>query len=398
MADTDFRTEKDNSSFSGKLRDAPSSKGAYGKKMSERQSSQMAAAKKLKDSRSGAEKYRRFSNEKEGSSNSFKHLISNEIHYRVNQDSDDNAGKDALNFGTEVAERIEEEGSNAYSRYHQKRAIKNEYASARSGKASASSAYGNASKTAQSPAQRSAQKAAQKAKQGVEKVKDYVSGHGGFLLIGGSLLLLIFVMTGMMESCFLLFQGSTGMVADTSYTAERADILGVEEDYQRLEEEIQSRIDNIRTEYTGFDEYVIVQDEIGHDPYELASLLTVRFDSYSRSIVQVALREILNYQYELLTETETETRYRTETRTGTRTKTRTEIDFETGEEVEVEYEEPYEFEEEVPYEYRTLHVRLVNKGIANEDLLSGLTEDLLTRYRLLMETRGNMPDLFSEEP
>lgn len=396
MDDTDVKTDISRS-FSGKLRDAPSSKGAYGKKMSAKQSSETAAGKKFRDNRAGSGKYKRISDEKQGVSHRG-HLISDEIHYRIDQDTDDNAGTDALNYGTETAERIGEGSSNAYSRYHQKHAIKNEYASARAGRTSASSVYGNASKTTQSSVQKSAQKAAQKAKQSVEKVKDYVSNHGGILLIGGSLLLLVFVMTGMMESCFLLFQGSTGMVADTSYTAEREDILGVEEDYRRLEQDIQTRIDNIRTEYAGFDEYDIVQDEIGHDPYELASLLTVRFDNYTRTGVQGRLQEIMRTQYELLIEAETETRIRTETRTGTRTKTRTEIDFETGEEIEIEYEEPYEYEVEVPYEYKILHVRLINNGLTSENLLSGLSEDELSRYRLLLETKGNMPDLFSEEP
>ena len=89
--------------------------------------------------------------------------------------------------------------------------------------------------------------------------------------IGGGILLIIMLISGMMGSCSVMFNGGSDVVIETSYTAEDSDILSVEADYTALEAALQARLDNIRTEYSGYDEYNIVQDQIGHNPYELAS-------------------------------------------------------------------------------------------------------------------------------
>ena len=75
-------------------------------------------------------------------------------------------------------------------------------------------------------------------------------------------------------------------------------------------------------------------DEIGHNPYELASYLSAKYHVYFREQVQDELREIFEAQYELTLTEEVEIRYRTETST----------DPETGETTT----------EEVPYEYYIL--------------------------------------------
>ncbi|MBQ3405384.1 MAG: hypothetical protein IJG63_08230 [Oscillospiraceae bacterium] len=85
-----------------------------------------------------------------------------------------------------------------------------------------------------------------------------------------------------------------------------------------------------------------------------------------------------------------ETRYRTETRTRTVTYT----DPETGE----SYDEEEEYEVEVPYDYYILNVTLDNKGLANILLSAGLTDDQMMRYVVLMQTLGNKPDIFGDNP
>ena len=107
------------------------------------------------------------------------------------------------------------------------------------------------------------------------------------------------LISGMMGSCSVMFNGGSDVVIETSYTAEDSDILAVEADYTALESALQARIDNIRTEYSGYDEYNITQDQIGHNPYELASYLTVVFENYTRSQVQSTLQQIFASQYEL---------------------------------------------------------------------------------------------------
>ena len=84
-------------------------------------------------------------------------------------------------------------------------------------------------------------------------------------------------------------------------------------------------------------------DEIGHNPYELASYFSAKYHVYFREQVQDELREIFEAQYELTLTEEVEIRNRTETST----------DPETGETTT----------EEVPYEYYILNVTLTNKTL-----------------------------------
>jgi len=66
------------------------------------------------------------------------------------------------------------------------------------------------------------------------------------------------------------------VVLGTSYTAEDEDLKGVETDYTKLEDKLRKKIDRIETDHPGYDEYRYNLAEIGHNPYELASLLDRR--------------------------------------------------------------------------------------------------------------------------
>ena len=279
--------------------------------------------------------------------------------------------------------------SNPFSRWRQKQAIRKEYAAMKAGKESAgtaaSHAVGGGSKAAQG-----AGKAVKEGKNIGTRAVNFAKSHGHVFLVLGGLLLVILIVAGSISSCSVFMQGGTNVVIDTSYTAEDADILGVEEDYGDLEAELQSRIDNIRTEYDGYDEYNISCDQIGHNPYELASYLTVMFENYKRNEVQGALQDLFDLQYELETEEVVETRYRTETVTETDTYT----DPETGE----TETDTYTYEIEVPYDYYILNVTLKNKSMGTAISESGLNEDQMQRYALLMQTYGNKPELFAGNP
>ena len=279
--------------------------------------------------------------------------------------------------------------SNPFSRWRQKQAIRKEYAAMKAGKESAG--------TAASHAVSGGSKAAQGAGKAVKEGKNigtwavnFAKSHGHVFLVLGGLLLVILIVAGSISSCSVFMQGGTNVVIDTSYTAEDADILGAEEDYADLEAELQSRIDNIRTEYDGYDEYNISCDQIGHNPYELASYLTVIFENYKRNEVQGALQDLFDLQYELEIEEVVETRYRTETVTETDTYT----DPETGE----TETDTYTYEIEVPYDYYILNVTLKNKSMGTAISETGLNDDQMQRYALLMQTYGNKPELFAGNP
>ena len=81
----------------------------------------------------------------------------------------------------------------------------------------------------------------------------------------------------MPAACSTMFQGGTQVVLGTSFTAEDEDVLGADEDYTALENDLRSQMDNIESTYPGYDEYRYSLDEIGHNSNELASYLPVIF-------------------------------------------------------------------------------------------------------------------------
>ena len=380
------------SSPGSKLKTEQTAKKASGKKLQGEKAAQAAAGEKLRFDKAV------FSDEsvKEATSHGRKTpkgshastLISDTVHHKIDQEADDNAGTDALNRGSQYAEHTAKNGSNAFSRWRQKQEIKKEYAAAKAGKNAGTAASGAASGSATTA--KNAGKAAKETKKVSERVGEFVSKHWHGLLIGGGILLVVMMISGMIGSCSVMFSGGSDVVVETSYTAEDSDILAVEADYTALEAALQARINNIESEFPGYDEINITQDQIGHNPYELASYLTVVFENYTRSQVQSTLQQIFAAQYELTFDSVVETRYRTETKTRTVTRT----DPETGE----TYEEEEEYEEEVPYDYYILNVTLDNKGLANILLSAGLSDDQMMRYGLLMQTLGNKPDIFGDNP
>ena len=57
-------------------------------------------------------------------------------------------------------------------------------------------------------------------------------------------------------------------------------------DYTALENELAQTVANIESTHPGYDEYRYSVDEIGHNPYELASYLSAKYHVYFREQVQ----------------------------------------------------------------------------------------------------------------
>ena len=285
-----------------------------------------------------------------------------------------------------------EASSNSFSRWQQKQAIKKEYAAAKAGKNTASTTA-----SATKGAGKATGKAAQEAKTITEKATEFATTHSKailFVLVGG---LLFMIICSMFSSCTAMFQGGTQVLLGTSYTAEDEDIIGADDDYKALEAALRSKINNIERTHRGYDEYRYALDEINHNPYELAAYLTVKFEDYTREEVQSTLEWLFEQQYELTLTEEVEIRTRTETRTETETGTRLVWDSDLGEYVEEEYEYEVEVEYEVEYEYYILNVKLENKGLNRVIGSSGMSEDEMERYAVLLQTNGNRPDIFGDD-
>lgn len=272
------------------------------------------------------------------------------------------------------AERMKSDpqaGSNLFSRWRQKQAIKKEYAAAKAG---AAAAENTASGTA---------KAAQGTVSITEKAFQFVQSHSHIIIGIAAVGLLVLVIAGSVSSCSVLINGGGNVVLGTSYTAEDEDLKGVETDYTRLEDKLRKQIDRIETDHPGYDEYRYNLAEIGHNPYELASLLTVEFENYTRSQVQARLQSIFEAQYELKLEEKVEIRTRKETRVGYRYNPITGTGH------------TYTYQVTVQYEYKILNVTLLNRGVDYVARNSGLTDDQLERYEVTLECRGNRDDLFA---
>ncbi len=282
------------------------------------------------------------------------------------------ADKDAVD--SIFAERMKSDpqaGSNFFSRWRQKQAIKKEYAAAKAGAAAAENTAAGTAKAAQGTASMT------------EMAFQFVQSHSHIIIGIAAVGLLVLVIAGSVSSCSVLINGGGNVVLGTSYTAEDEDLKGVETDYTKLEDKLRKQIDRIETDHPGYDEYRYNLAEIGHNPYELASLLTVEFENYTRSQVQARLQSIFEAQYELKLEEKVEIRTRKETRVGYRYNPITGTGH------------TYTYQVTVQYEYKILNVTLLNRGMDYVARNSGLTDDQLERYEVTLECRGNRDDLFA---
>lgn len=261
--------------------------------------------------------------------------------------------------------------SNPLSRFHQKQQIKRQYAK---DLRAAQKAGSTAGKTA--GAAKNTRKATQKAGEATKKTTDFIARHWkAILTVGVFLLLIVMIFTGL-SSCAAVIQGGVTSIVGTSYTAEDEAIRQVEADYKELESGLREEIADIETDYPDYDEYQYHLDEIGHNPFALASYLTAKLYDYTREEARAEIQALFEKQYTLTLREEIQTRYRTETTT----------DPETGETTT----------EEIPYDYYILHVTLTNKNI---ETLAGelLTPEQKEMFDIYMETKGNKPDVFGDD-
>ena len=247
---------------------------------------------------------------------------------------------------------------NFLSHFYQKQKIKLHYARDLRAKQKTAGAAGKTAKAAK--------KTAKEAANGAKNTTDFFVKHWKLILLILAFLLLFALLSAGLTSCSAMFEGGLTSIIGTSYTAEDEAIREVEADYKALESELREEIENIETDYPDYDEYQYHLDEIGHNPFELASYLTAKLHDYTRAEAQAEIQALFEKQYTLTLREEVQTRYRTETTT-----------------------------EEVPYDYYILHVTLTNKNIST---LAGelLTPQQKEMFDIYMETKGNKPDVFGE--
>ena len=232
--------------------------------------------------------------------------------------------------------------------------------------------YSKEAKAAARQSAKAAKKTAAASGNVPRRAAQFVTRHPVAALVLLLLLLLCFLVSAVSSIFLTLGSGLANAVSGTSYASEDADLLGVDEDYTALENELAQTVANIESTHPGYDEYRYSVDEIGHNPYELASYLSAKYHVYTREQVQDELREIFEAQYELTLTEEVEVRYRTETRTDS---------------------EGNSYTVEVPYNYYILNVTLTNKTLPAV-ILPRLNEQQREIYTVMQQLKGNKPYLW----
>lgn len=91
------------------------------------------------------------------------------------------------------------------------------------------------------------------------------------------------------------------------------DIYAAENAYKALEEALNTQINQIESRHPDYDEYRYQIDEIGHNPYQLISYLTVKYGGFTYAEVADEIKEIFQQQYGINTQSTRETVTETKT-------------------------------------------------------------------------------------
>ena len=239
-------------------------------------------------------------------------------------------------------------------RFWQKKRYKEAYAAARNGKTAA----GAAAKVTQT--------AGSKAK---ATIQSFFRKNKGIFIGAGAIALFVLIFGAILSSCTAMMQGTQNTFISSTYPSQDADIYAAENAYLALEEELNEQINNMESTHPGYDEYNYQIDEISHNPYQLISYLTAKYEEFTYAQVAGEVESLFTQQYELIVDEVIEIR------------TRTVTDPETGEETEEEYE------------YRILNITLINHGF-DSVARGNMDGDQSGRYTLYNTTYGNRNYLF----
>ena len=152
--------------------------------------------------------------------------------------------------------------------------------------------YAKEAKAAAKQSAKAAKKAAASTGSAAKRAGRFAARHPAGVLI----LLLLFLVFAVVASATSLFTtvggGISNAVSGTSYASEDDDLLGADEDYSAMERELSQTMADIERDHPGYDEYRYSVDEIGHNPYELASYLSAKYHVYTREQVQAVRADL----------------------------------------------------------------------------------------------------------
>ncbi|MBQ9926374.1 MAG: peptidoglycan DD-metalloendopeptidase family protein [Lachnospiraceae bacterium] len=180
----------------------------------------------------------------------------------------------------------------------QKQRIKREYMKAKRNGAATKSAKKAVAKTADTTAKVA------------RKLLEIARNHAGVFLTAGVIVLLLIMIMTSVSSCGAMFAGTQSTIMAASYMSEPKEIDAADLQFTRLELDLQNEIDNIETDYPGYDEYSYNLGAIGHNPFTLISYLSAVYTEFTASEVENEVQELFEEMYTLTITPETETRTR----------------------------------------------------------------------------------------
>ena len=189
------------------------------------------------------------------------------------------------------------------------------------------------------------------------------------MLIIALILVLIF--------CLVSLFGSIGAESGTtiilsSYTSEDEQMYRSEEYMSELEEALRDKISSIPELYPGYDEYHYNIGSVGHNPYDLISFLTAKYQTFEFDKVRGDIDTLFDKLYRFSVTGREEKRQRVVNYTDTdgviKTKT-------------------------ITYTVKILDVSLTASEF-DDVVRSLLNDEEYARYELLKQTQGNRSDLF----
>ncbi|HEO3099356.1 NlpC/P60 family protein [Streptococcus dysgalactiae subsp. equisimilis] len=215
-----------------------------------------------------------------------------------------------------------------------------------------------------------------------------LKGSKRFIVRKAKGLMIIFIGLIILGTFFINFAGtgmtgfmnSTSSVLTTSYLSKPNVLSEINENFSKMEKELQSEVDNVEENYPGYDEYILNNTEyIGHNVHELLSYITSRCGEVKNvSEVSSVLNELFKSMYDLEYKEEVEIRYRTVTETYT---------DEDGNEYTESHEEPYEYKKLIVTLHKKEMDSIIRKVFANYP-------DNLKHYEALFLAQGNMGEAF----
>jgi len=331
------------------------------------------------------------------------------FHEKAKEAEKDNTGAQAVNQGTFAAEKTArsvnrfaarhrrqdrsaeaekavssgDEKQGFFDRFSQKRKIRKDYqAEAREKARKAAEAAEGAGTAASAAGSAGSAGAAKKTgKNLTDRIGDFAEDHKQYFLIAGVMALVIGMFTTCGTGASSVFSGGMNTVVATSYVSEDADIHAADDYYTQMETDLRNEVNSVPDSHPGYDEYRYDLADIGHNPYELTSYLTAKYEAYTLDQVKDELDSLFHEQYTVEYKEVVETRYRTETHSSSYTDNgHTYTDTWT---------------EQVPYDYYILYTTLSNKTLP-VSTTSRLTDDQKQVYDTTLQVYGNKPYLWDD--